>query len=191
MPAVERITKGELLEHLTLLDPEARRWRFGFTISDGSLENYTNGIAGHDYILGIRESITSKRIVAAIHMSIADDGNSAEMGLSTLKDARRKGLAERLLRYTVDMLRNRGITQIYSVCLPDNLPLLSLIRKLNITSITGTEDDKQAIISIPMAGIDSIVSEITNQRMIMIDHSMKPWAALWEGMLKKNEQQIR
>ena len=188
MPAVERITKGELCEHLELLDLEARRLRFGYSASDASIDAYTKGIPAHDYILGIRESVTSNRIVAAIHMSIAEDGKSAEMGLSTLKESRRKGLAERLLRYTVDMLRNRGITQIYSVCLPDNLPLLSLIRKLNITSITSTEDDKQAVISIPMAGIDSIVNEIYNQRMVMIDHSMKPWAALWENMLVKNEQ---
>ena len=188
MSAVEQITKDELLAHLLLLDLEARRMRFGFSCNDESVAKYVDGIAASDYILGIRESVTSDKIVAVIHLAIESDGTTAEMGLSTLKESRRNGFAEKLLRYAVAMLRNRGIDQIYSVCLPDNVPLLTLIRKLNITSITSTPDDKQAVISIPMVGIDSIMSEIYNQRMVIIDRSMKPWAALWEGMLTKNEK---
>jgi GNAT superfamily N-acetyltransferase len=188
MPAVERLVKSELLEHLQDLDADSRRLRFGYNATDVSIEAYVNSIPPTDYILGIRESITNDRVVAAIHMSVADDGKSAEMGLSTLPTSRRRGLGERLLRYTADMLRNRGITQIYSVCLPDNMPLLNLIRKLNITSITSTPDDKEAVISIPMAGIDSVVNEYYNQRMFIIDKSMKPWATLWESFSSKNEK---
>ena len=185
MPAIERITKDQLREHLELLDVEARRWRFGYSVSDPAIVNYTNNIPSGDFLFGIKESVTSPRIVAAIHLAIDDTGKTAEMGISTLIDARRKGLAERLLRYAVDILRNRNIRQIYSVCLPDNVPLLKLIQKLNITSITNDEGDKQARISIPMAGIDSFYNEMYNERLIIIDKSMKPWAELWEGILRK------
>jgi GNAT superfamily N-acetyltransferase len=186
MPAIVRIKPNELKEHLEILDPEARRWRFGYSLSDDAVKMYTNNIPETDMLLGIYESITSNRVVATIHVAIDQDNRSAEVGISTLKEFRRKGLAERLLRYTVDILRNRNIQQMYSVCLPDNLPLLKLVQKLNITSITTSESDKQACINIPMAGLDSFCGELQNERMIIIDKSMKPWAELWNNLLKKN-----
>jgi hypothetical protein len=39
-----------------------------------------------------------------------------------------------------------------------------------------------------MAGIDSVVNEYYNQRMFIIDKSMKPWATLWESFSNKNEK---
>lgn len=188
MPAIVRITPNELKEHLEILDLEARRWRFGYSVSDDAIRNYTDHIPEGDFLLGIKESVTSSTVVAAVHLAIDPDNKSAELGISTLISARRKGLAERLLRYSVDILRNRNIRQMYSVCLPDNEPLLKLIQKLNITSITTDEGDKQARISIPMAGVDSFFGEMQNERMIIIDKSMKPWAELWEGILRKNEE---
>jgi RimJ/RimL family protein N-acetyltransferase len=148
---------------------------------------YANSIPDTDMLFGIKESITSDRVLASIHLAIDKDNKSAEIGISTLIDARRRGLAERLLRYAVDILRNRNIQQMYSVCLPDNQPLLKLIQKLNITSITTADGDKQARINIPMAGLDSFYGEMQNDRMVMIDKSMKPWAELWTNILKKNE----
>lgn len=187
MPAIEKITADDLKEHLCLLDEESRRCRFGYNATNAAIELYTNKIVDSDILLGIKESITSYQVVAAIHIAIDHEDNSAELGLSTLPWFRRKGLAERLLRYTVDILRNRGIRQMYSVCLPDNTPLLRLMQKLNITSITADDGDKQARITIPMAGLDSFYGEMYNERMIIIDKSMKPWAELWEGILRKNE----
>ena len=182
MSAIEVITKGELLEHLTLLDQEARRWRFGYAASETAIEMYVNSIPDEDIILGIRSSITSDTIASALHLSFDKNKKSAEMGISTLKDYRRKGYGERLLRYSVDILRNRGIRQLYSVCLPDNAPLLKMMQKLNITSIYSTEGDKEARVVIPMAGIDSVINETRNHRLVIIDKAMRPWAELWEHM---------
>lgn len=187
MPAIVRITADELKEHLEMLDPDSRRCRFGYNITDYAIEHYTSNISESDLLLGIKESITSNRVVAAIHLAIDQENMCAELGLSTLPASRRKGLAERLMRYTTDILRNRNIRQMYSVCLPDNAPLLSLIQKLNITSITTEDGDRQARITIPMAGVDSFFGEMQNERMIIIDKSMKPWAELWEGILRKKE----
>jgi ribosomal protein S18 acetylase RimI-like enzyme len=185
MRPIENITKDELLEHLVALDGDGRRLRFGFGISDAGIESYVEGISDNDIILGIRESVLKDNVVAAIHLAIEKDQTSAEMGISTLIHARRKGLAERLLRYAVDTLRNRRIHTMYSICLPDNYPLLSLVKKLNITSITSSPDDKQAQISIPMAGLDSIYNEFENQRTFIIDSSLRPWAKMWATILKK------
>jgi ribosomal protein S18 acetylase RimI-like enzyme len=156
--------------------------RFGYAISDTALDIYTNGIPNEDIILGIRSSITSKTIAAAMHLSFDPDNKSAEMGISTLIDYRRKGYAERLMRYSVDILRNRGIKQLYSVCLPDNSPLLKMLQKLNITTVYSNDGDKEAKIAIPMAGIDSVLREMRNQRLVIIDKTMRPWAELWEHM---------
>lgn len=183
MTAIERITKEELYEHLCLMDEEGRRWRFGYAASNDAIKIYTDGIPDDDYIYGIRASITSDIIVAAMHLAFDANHKSAEMGISTLPESRRKGYAERLMRFSVDILRNRGISKLYSVCLPDNQPLLKLLQKLNITSIYKNDGDKEARISIPMAGIDSFLNEMRNERLIIIDRTMKPWAQLWETIL--------
>jgi GNAT superfamily N-acetyltransferase len=182
MSAIEVITKSELLEHLTLLDEEARRWRFGYAVSKAALEMYVNGIPDTDYIFGIRASVANKTVVGAMHLSFDKNTSAAEMGISTLQDYRRKGYAERLMRYSVNVLRNRGITQLYSVCLPDNAPLLKMLQKLNITTIYSNDGDKEARIVIPMAGIDSVLYEMQNQRLVIIDKAMRPWAELWGRM---------
>jgi RimJ/RimL family protein N-acetyltransferase len=183
MPAVEKITREELYNHLVSLDTTARHLRFGFSPSNESIDAYTNSIPRGDFLFGIRSDIDDDVVSSAIHLAI--DGDVAELGISTLESARRKGYAERLLRYGIDILRNRQIYQMYSVCLPENWPLLKLIQKLNIISIKNDEGDRQANISIPMAGLDSIFSEIQNEQMVIIDRSMKPWASMWSAMLRE------
>lgn len=182
MTPIETITKEQLVDHLLALDLQGRHMRFGFACSDDSIREYALNISSNDFILGIKESITSNTIVAAVHLALGEDGKSAELGISTLLQSRRLGYGERLLRYTVDMLRNRKITQLYSVCIPDNFPLLKLLQKLNITSITSVPGEKEARINIPMAGIDSLITELRNDRLVIIDTAMKPWAELWENM---------
>ena len=184
MTAIERITKKELHDHLVMMDEEGRRWRFGYAVSNEAIHIYTDGIPDDDFIFGIRCSITSDTIVAAMHLAFDKNHKSAEMGISTLPESRRKGYAERLMRYSVDILRNRGISQLYSVCLPDNQPLLKLLQKLNITSVYSNEGDKEARINIPMAGIDSFLNEVRNERLVIIDKTMKPWAQLWETIFQ-------
>jgi RimJ/RimL family protein N-acetyltransferase len=187
MSATEHITKKDLLEHLTMLDVEGLRWRFGYSANETALEMYVNGIPDTDYILGIRDSLTLK-VVAAVHLALDKDGHTAELGISTLKEYRRKGYAERLLRYTVDMLRNRNIGTLYTVCLPDNQPLLRLFQKMNITTITSNDGDKEARVSIPMVGIDSIMHEMYNHRIVAIDNAMRPWAVVWQSMFNSQRK---
>lgn len=182
MTPIEIITTEQLAEHLLLLDIESRHMRFGFACSDDSVREYALNISSSDFILGIKESITSNTIVAAVHLVISKDNKTAELGISTLRQCRRKGYGERLLRYTVDMLRNRNINQLYSVCIPDNVALLKLLQKLNITSITSVPGEKEARINIPMAGMDSLINEFRNDRLVIIDSAMRPWAELWEKM---------
>jgi len=182
MIPIEIITREQLADHLLALDLPSRHMRFGFACNDDSIREYAANISCSDFILGIKESITNNTIVAAVHLALSKDGKSAELGISTLAQSRRKGYGERLLRYTVDMLRNRKINQLYSVCIPENLPLLKLLQKLNITSITSVPGEKEARINIPMAGMDSLITELRNDRLVIIDTAMRPWAELWEHM---------
>lgn len=182
MTPIEVISKEQLAAHLLELDAEGRHMRFGYACKDEIIQSYAASIPDGDFILGIRKNITSDQVVAAVHLALSADGTSAEMGISTLINSRRKGYGERLLRYTVDMLRNRNITQLYSVCIPDNYPLLKLLKKLNITSITSVPGEKEARINIPMAGMDSLITELKNDRLVIIDTAMRPWAQMWEKM---------
>jgi ribosomal protein S18 acetylase RimI-like enzyme len=182
--AIERISKADLQQHLILLDLEARHWRFGYAASDSAVETYVSNIRSEDLILGIRSTV-SDSVVASMHLAFDTEHKTAEMGISTLPESRRQGYAERLMRYSVDILRNRDIKQLYSVCLPDNTPLLKLLHKLNIPAVYNNNGDKEVRIVIPMAGIDSILNEINNERLIIIDKTMRPWSKLWGTILHK------
>ena len=59
MTAIEHITRSELAEHLTLLDIEGRRWRFGAGVSNEVTTQYAMNIPLSDYILGIKESVSN------------------------------------------------------------------------------------------------------------------------------------
>lgn len=184
MQAIEKITHEQLEAHLLKLDPESLICRFGFSATPATIKNYVDSIPDDDLLFGIKANLTSEDIASAVHLSFSDNGKTAELGISTIPKFKRQGLGERVLRYSVDILRNRGVKQIYSICMPDNSPLMGLIRKLNITSITSSPGQREATINIPMAGIDSILNELRNDRLIIIDNAMKPWAELWERMVR-------
>jgi GNAT superfamily N-acetyltransferase len=183
MLAIEPINPDQLEQHLIDLDAESTICRFGYPATKETIKQYVSTIPKEDMLYGIKGSLTSDKVASAVHLAISQDGKTAELGISTLPDFKRRGMGERLLRYSVDILRNRGVKQIYSICMPDNSPLMALIRKLNITSITSTPGQREATISIPMAGIDSILAELRNDRLIIIDSAMKPWADLWQRMM--------
>jgi ribosomal protein S18 acetylase RimI-like enzyme len=185
MTAIEQITKQQLMAHLLLLDKDSRRCRFGIPATDDAIKLYVNNISDNDILLGIKSSLGDSLVIAAVHLAFMDDG-SVDMGLSTLSECRRRGYAERLLRYTVDILRNRNVKQIYSICLPDNSALLKLLQKLNITAVYNHDGEREARIIIPMAGIDSIMNEFQNNNLVIIDKTMRPWAKLWTGMFQNN-----
>lgn len=178
MNAIERINKSNLLAHLLELDKESRRLRFGYWATDDNIKQYVESIEEDDILLGIRRNLVDLKVSAAIHLSFDKCYTSAEMGLSTLPDSRRKGYAERLMRYTIDILRNRRINKLYSVCLPENAPLLKLMNKLNITTIYSG-GDREAHITIPTAGLDSVMHEMHNERLVIMDTTMRPWAQVW------------
>jgi GNAT superfamily N-acetyltransferase len=183
MLAIETITRDQLEQHLLELDQDSCVCRFGYAANPTTIKMYVDSIPEGDMLFGIRPSLINDRVAAAVHLAISPDGSTAELGISTLPEFKRRGMGERVLRYAVDILRNRGIKQIYSVCMPDNSPLMNLIRKLNITSITSSPGQREATINIPMAGIDSVLAELRNDRMIIVDSAMKPWAELWGKML--------
>lgn len=187
MTTIERISKQDLLVHLLSLDKESRYMRFGGFTNDEAVERYVSDIPDTDMILGIRAEIYHYIPAACMHISFDCDSRSAEMGVSVLQEFKRRGYAERLLRYSIDVLRNRGIRQLYSVCLPNNYPLLKLLNKLGITAIYSEDGEKSAHIAIPTAGLDSIMHELQNERLVIIDRTMRPWASLWVKMLSIGE----
>ena len=183
MTPIEFISTKEYLTHLLNLDNDSRRWRFGYPAADYSIEKYVESIKSSDIIVGIREPVPGNSIVSAMHLSVEDDHTSAEMGISTVSNFRRMGHAERLLKHSIDVLRNRGIYQLYTTCLSDNVPLISLFKKLGITSISHEPGGKEARISLPMPAPDSIIGEINNTRMVIIDKTLRPLTTTWHNIV--------
>ena len=179
---VEFITKAEYLAHLLALDQESRRWRFGYSANDFSIEKYVNDSGDRDIFIGIRETAPGREIISAMHLSMSDETRSAEMGISTVQTHRRQGHAERVLKFAMVVLRNRGVFQLYTTCLSDNQPLLGLFKKLGVTSISHEPGGREARVSLPLTGPDSIMGELNNGTLVVMDHAMRPFQSLWKRM---------
>lgn len=169
---IELISKDLYIEHLYCLDENSRRMRFGYPANNYAIDNYVHSISSTDIIIGIRSN--SGQVMSCMHLSINRKDNLAEMGISTLADHRRKGLAESLIQYAITLLRNRNINQLYTVCLKENKALISLISKIGAVSVTQDSDSKTAIINLPSAGIDSMIDEFSNMAMVFLDRAFWP-----------------
>lgn len=179
---VEFISRDEYRAHLLSLDPESRRWRFGYPANDYSIENYVKNTGDDDIFIGIRERAPGSLIISAMHLSLEGDRSSAEMGISTSPGFKRQGHAERVLKFAMTVLRNRRIFELYTTCLSDNQPLLCLFKKLGVSSVSHEPGGKEARISLPLTGVDSLIDEFNNQTLVVMDKTLRPFRSLWAGM---------
>ena len=73
---------------------------------------------------------------------LAQSADELEVGLSVLPTYRRKGLALALLNRCARYARTRGLKSLIIHCLTDNLPMLSLARRIGMTiEISNGETD--------------------------------------------------
>ena len=136
-----------LLEHLTALEGEDRRLRFGTPLRDEAIAEYVERIDfAHDGVVAVHDG--SMRLLAVIHIAITEE--SAELGLSVLPEARNQGVGTALFARAVMHLRNRGAREVFVHCLSENGAMMHIARKLGMAIVPcGPETDARIRVDPP------------------------------------------
>jgi GNAT superfamily N-acetyltransferase len=130
------------------LSPEARRYRFLYTIatpSEALLRKLTevDPVNEAAFIAVIPEGV-HEREVGAARFSRTPDGQ-AEVAVTVDEAWQRRGLATLLLRTLIAEARQRGIRALYSVDPGGNEGMRALAAKLGFSHKVDTEDATQVI----------------------------------------------
>lgn len=172
--------RADLLAHFVQLGPEDRRLRFGTAIADAGIQSYVNLIdfTQSDVFAVFDEEV---RIIGAVHLAYAED--SAELGLSVLREARGMGIGNSLFEKATVHLSNRFVRSVYMHCLRENQVILHLARKNRMRIVLdGSEAD--AYLTLPSASPEAVTAEWMASRLALMDYRIKVGANAAREMLE-------
>ena len=182
MIVVRDISKADYIEHLLALDEESLRLRFGRMMSPESIAVYVNAIPEDDHILGAFSTVYGD-LACAAHVNIAHD--MVEVGISTSLTYRRQGVGEKLMIYIIAMSSNRGIHQLYMMCLTDNRAIINLCKKVGL-AVVSRHGESETTLELPPASISTLGKELNMANMVIADALLKPFKANWQSWLKSH-----
>jgi GNAT superfamily N-acetyltransferase len=142
-----RTDRGALLAHLTRLDGDSRRLRFGGAVSDSFLAQYVDRCFGQgdlmfgafaDGVLRGAAELRSEKAIWAEGPPL-DRHIRAEAAFSVEPELRRRGVGEKLFARLQQAAQNHGVEQIEVLCLPENVAMRRLAAKF--TTSFRFEDD--------------------------------------------------
>ena len=132
-----RTDRAALLAHLTRLDGDSRRLRFGGAVSDSFLAQYVDRCFGQGDLMfgafaeGVLRGAAELRSEKAIWAEgpPLDRHIRAEAAFSVETEMRKRGIGEKLFARLQQAARNHGVEQIEVLCLPENVAMRRLAGK--------------------------------------------------------------
>lgn len=151
-------------------------------MTSDSIDGYVADIPEDDHILGAFNT-TYDELACAAHVNITED--QAEVGISTSLGYRRKGIAESLMTHILAMCSNRGVHQLYMMCLTDNNAIISLCKKVGL-AVVSSYGESQTTVELPEASIASLSKELSMANMVIADTLLRPFKSNWQSWLKSH-----
>jgi GNAT superfamily N-acetyltransferase len=154
-------------QHLKKLDSESRYLRFGYHIKDEVIDIVCERIyknSNKHKIFVIEDE--NLEVVGAGHISLDDE--PVELAFSVLKEYQGKGMGSALMKRCVKWCQNRKIETGCMVCLSHNSAIKKLASKYGI--LISESGEAQAEIKIPNSDTYSVISEITDDNLSLMDH---------------------
>jgi GNAT superfamily N-acetyltransferase len=173
MFAVYRLRADEYYryrKHLLALDSDSRYTRFGYMIKDEVIEQLCDRFEASpkDHKIFVIEN-EQLEVVAAGHIAL--EGGETELAFSVLKEYRKQGMGDALMKRTIEWCQNRNIRGGCMVCLSTNAAIKALAKKHGVLINQGGET--LANISIPEATPTSVMHEVVESNMARLDHMTK------------------
>lgn len=154
-------------KHLLTLDNDSRYTRFGYMIKDEVIEQLCDRFEANprDHKIFVIEN-EQLEVVAAGHIALED--NTTELAFSVLKEYRKQGMGDALMKRTIEWCQNRNIKGGCMVCLSTNAAIKALAKKHGVLINQGGET--LANIVIPQATPTSVMHEVVESNMARLDH---------------------
>lgn len=166
---LSRLERDNLGAHLTTLDTEDRRLRFGIAIGDAAIGDYVARIDfGRDAVFGVFDD--ELHLIGAAHLARAEE--HAELGLSVLPDHRGRGIGGALLGRAHTHARNWGVAVLFTHCLTENAAMMHLARKQGM-KIVAASGEADARLDLPPANASSITQALLAERVGLFDYALK------------------
>jgi GNAT superfamily N-acetyltransferase len=157
-------------KHLLALDADSRYTRFGHMIKDEVIEQLCDRFEANpkEHKIFVIENEVLE-VVAAGHISL--EGGETELAFSVLKEYRKQGMGDALMKRTIEWCQNRNIKGGCMVCLSTNVAIKRLASKHGVLINEGGET--LANIGIPEATPTSVMHEVVESNMARLDHISK------------------
>ena len=164
-----QLDQDNLVAHLTSLQGEDRRLRFGAMVSDNYIENYIHS-SFNDESKWFGCEDQDGNIIAACHAAVV--GGDAELGCSVDRQYRGEGLAQQMFDRAVTWLRTQGIKEVFMHCLTENQVMRHIAKKNDMT-IVSEFGDTDAIVGIQPATTATVMKDAYLDRMAVYDMLVK------------------
>ena len=153
--------------HLLALDEESRYTRFGVMIKDEIINQLCDRFEANfkQHKIFVIEDDDLK-VVAAGHIAL--EGGETELAFSVLKEYRKQGMGDALMKRTIEWCQNRNIKGGCMVCLSTNTAIKRLASKHGVLVNAGGET--LANITIPDANPVSVMHEVVESNIARLDH---------------------
>lgn len=166
-----------IAKHLLALDDRDRYLRFGYLAKDVQIQRYVDSLDfERDDIFGIynRKLV----LIAMAHLAIATDDryeSCAEFGVSVLPMARGRGYGGRLFDRAAMHAANDGVSLMFIHALSENVAMLAIARNAG-ASVVRDGAESEAHLRLPLATLDSRVTEMLEEQIAQADYRLKAQA---------------
>jgi GNAT superfamily N-acetyltransferase len=116
-------------DHLLRLDKESRRSRFGHTVADSFVKAYAERLSEHNSVV-YGYFIDGVMRAAAELRKVSDTwGKEAEAAFSVERPYQDSGVGSNLMGRIIQAARNRGVEQLYIICMAENTRMQRIAKK--------------------------------------------------------------
>jgi GNAT superfamily N-acetyltransferase len=174
----------KILAHLYKLNPHDRYLRFGYAATDEQIERYVESL---NFLRDEIHGVFNRRLelVAMAHLAFSIDpewSSCAEFGVSVLSQCRGKGLGAKLFGHAVVHARNEGVQMLFIHALSENSAMLRIAKSAG-ARVARDGSETEAFLRLPVANLDSQVTQIVNEQMSEMDYQLKAKAKQFREIL--------
>ena len=163
------VHRAALARHFRALEQDDRRLRFGAPLADTALHAYVARIDfENDAVFGVFDE--ELELVGVAHLAHLQE--QAELGVSVLREHRRRGIGAALLERAVMRARNWGVHALYMHCLRENTTMMEVASKLGMRIVTE-HHEADAWLALAPADASSHFGEVFAQRVALFDYALK------------------
>jgi GNAT superfamily N-acetyltransferase len=163
------LDRAALESHFVAFGAADRRLRFGIALSDAAVRAYVGRINfERDAAFGVFDD--ALQLLGVAHL--ARERTHAELGVSVLPGARRRGLGGALLARAHLHARNWGVRSLFMHCLTENGTMMHLARKQGM-QILAQQGEADAWLQLPPADAGTHFGAVFEQRVALFDYALK------------------